>query len=245
MKATHWLHRLMNLAALAGLVVAVLSSSVRGADAPKQDQEPPVIDPGPPGGPPADAVVLFDGKDLSKFRGERSVEPQWNLANGVMETTPHGGLLSKEEFADCQVHVEWASPSVVKGDGQGRGNSGGYLMGRYEIQVLDSYHNKTYFNGQCGAFYGHNAPLVNVCRKPGQWQTYDIIFHAPKKLADGKIQPGSFTVLQNGVLIQDHIAVDGNPTTAAPLQGIAAKGPLYLQDHGNPVRYRSVWVRRL
>ena len=97
-----------------------------------------MIDPGPVGGPPSDAIVLFDGKDLSKFRGERSAEPKWNLANGVMETTPHGGILSKQEFADCQLHVEWASPSVVKGDGQGRGNSGVYLMGRYEIQVLDS-----------------------------------------------------------------------------------------------------------
>ena len=143
------------------------------------------------------------------------------------------------------MHVEWASPSVVKGDGQGRGNSGVYLMGRYEIQVLDSYNNKTYFNGQCGAFYGHNAPLVNACRKPGEWQTYDIIFHAPKKLADGKVQPGSFTVLHNGVLIQDHIPVGGEPTTAAPLHGFAEKGPVYLQDHGNPVRFRNVWIRPL
>jgi hypothetical protein len=110
---------------------------------------------------------------------------------------------------------------------------------------LDSYNNKTYFNGQCGAFYGHNAPLVNACRKPGEWQVYDIIFHAPKKLADGKVQPGSFTVLHNGVLIQDHIPVGGEPTAAAPLHGIAEKGPLYLQDHGNPVRFRNVWVRRL
>jgi hypothetical protein len=209
------------------------------------ESAPPVVDPGPVGGPPADAVVLFDGKDMSKFRGERSPEPRWKLAGGVMETTPNGGLLSKEEFGDCQVHVEWAAPSIVRGDGQGRGNSGVYLMGRYEIQVLDSYNNPTYPNGQCGAFYGHNAPLVNVCRKPGEWQTYDIIFHAPKKLTDGVLQPGSFTVLQNGVLIQDHVPVDGRSTTAAPLHGLATKGPLYLQDHGNPVRFRNVWVRRL
>jgi len=245
MKTTFWMNRPMKLVALAGLVLAGFSSGLRGADAPKQDREPPVIDPGPVGGPPSDAIVLFDGKDLSKFRGERSAEPQWNLADGVMETTPHGGILSKQEFTDCQLHVEWASPSVVKGDGQGRGNSGVYLMGRYEIQVLDSYNNKTYFNGQCGAFYGHNAPLVNACRKPGEWQTYDIIFHAPKKLADGKIQPGSFTVLHNGVLIQDHISVGGEPTAAAPLRGIADKGPVYLQDHGNPVRFRNVWIRPL
>ena len=112
-----------------------------------------------------------------------------------METTPQGGIFSKEEFADCQVHVEWSAPSTVKGSGQGRGNSGVYLMGRYEIQVLDCYENKTYPNGQCGAFYGHSAPLVNACRKPGEWQAYDIIFRAPKKAPDGAVRDGSFTVL--------------------------------------------------
>jgi len=219
--------------------------TVCGADAPQPVQEPSVVQPGPVGGPPSDAIVLFDGTDLSKFRGERGGDPRWKLENGVMETTPHGGLFSKEEFADCQLHVEWAAPSVVQGDGQGRGNSGVYLMGRYEIQVLDSYHNRTYANGQCGAFYGHSAPLVNACRPPGEWQTYDIIFHAPKKRADNTVQPGSFTVLHNGVLVQDHIPVGAAPTTAAPLQGLAEKGPLYLQDHGNPVRFRNVWIRPL
>ena len=211
----------------------------------KQLAQPTVIDPGPPGGAPSDAIVLFDGKDLSKFRGEHQPEPTWKLDNGVMESTPPGGIFSKEEFGDCQVHVEWASPSNVKGDGQGRGNSGVYLMGRYEIQVLDSYHSQTYPDGQCGAFYGHNPPLVNACRQPGEWQAYDIIFHAPKRLADGTVQPGSFTVLQNGVLIQDHIPVGEQSTTASPLKGFAETGPLYLQDHGNPVRFRNVWVRKL
>ena len=211
-----------------------------------EEAQPPVITPGAvPGAAPSDAIVLFDGKDLSKFRGERSPEPKWKLENGVMETTPQGGIFTKEEFADCQLHVEWASPSEAKGEGQGRGNSGVYLMGRYEIQVLDCFNNKTYPNGQCGAFYGHNAPLVNACRKPGEWQTYDIIFHAPKRLADGKVQEGSYTVLHNGVLIQDHIPVGQESTTAAPLNGLVEKAPLYLQDHGNPVRYRNVWVRKL
>jgi len=211
-----------------------------------EDPQPPVIEPGAVvGAAPSDAIVLFDGKDLSKFRGERSPDPKWKLENGVMETTPQGGLFTKEEFGDCQLHVEWASPTIVKGDGQGRGNSGVYLMGRYEIQVLDCYNNKTYPNGQCGAFYGHNAPLVNACRKPGEWQSYDIIFHAPKRLADGKVQDGSYTVLHNGVLIQDHIAVGENSTTAAPLNGLVEKAPLYLQDHGNPVRFRNVWLRKL
>jgi hypothetical protein len=238
-------NRTIRILAWASVFLLSGAMNLPAADAAKQDPEPPVVEPGPIGGPPSDAIVLFDGTDLSRFRGERSAEPKWKLEGGALETTPQGGIFSKQEFTDCQLHVEWAAPSVVKGEGQGRGNSGVYLMGRYEIQVLDCYHNKTYPNGQCGAFYGHNAPLVNVCRKPGEWQAYDIIFHAPKKRVDGKVEPGSFTVLQNGVLIQDHIPVEGDPTTAAPLQGIADKGPLYLQDHGNPVRFRNVWIRPL
>jgi hypothetical protein len=235
----------LQILALSGIVLAIGCGVISAAEAGKVEQEPTVIDPGSVGGPPSDAIVLFDGKDLSKFRGQRSEEPKWKLKAGVMETTPQGGMFSKDEFGDCQLHVEFATPSVVKGDGQGRGNSGVYLMGRYEIQVLDSFNNKTYPNGQCGAFYGHKPPLVNACRKPGEWQTYDIIFHAPKKLADGTVQAGSFTVLHNGVLIQDHISVSGESTTAAPLKGVAEKGPLYLQDHGNPVRFRNIWVRNL
>ena len=214
-----------------------------------EEPQPPVVAPSAvPGAPPSDAIVLFDGKDLSKFRGKHSDQPKWKLENGVMETIPGGdgnGMLSREEFGDCQVHVEWASPSVVEGESQSRGNSGVFLMGRYEIQVLDSYNNPTYPNGQCGAFYGHNAPLVNACRKPGEWQTYDIIFHTPKRLADGKVQAGSYTVLHNGVLIQDHIPVGVESTASAPLSGYAEKGPIYLQEHGGKVRFRSVWVRKL
>lgn len=210
-----------------------------------EDPQPPVVDPGRPGGAPSDAIVLFDGKDLSQFRGQLQPEPTWKVADGAAESTPPGGIFSKEEFTDCQLHVEWAAPAVPKGKGQGRGNSGVYLMGRYEIQVLDCYDNQTYPKGQCGAFYGHNPPLVNACRKPGEWQVYDIIFHAPKRLADGKVQPGSYTVLHNGVLIQDHIPVGEASTTSAPLKGYAEKGPIYLQDHGNPVRFRNIWIRKL
>lgn len=228
-----------------GLAVVGSAFSVEAAEPARQDREPPVVDPGPVGGPPSDAIVLFDGKDLSKFRGQRSPEPKWKLVDGVLEVTPTGGIFSKEEFGDCQLHLEWASPSPPKGDGQGRGNSGVYVMGRYEVQVLDSYRNKTYFNGQCGAIYGRSAPLANACRKPGEWQTYDIVFHAPKAQPDGSVRPGSITVLHNGVLIQDQVSLDGKSTPAAPLSGVAAKGPLYLQDHSNPVRYRSVWVRPL
>jgi hypothetical protein len=209
------------------------------------DSEPPVIDPGPVGGPPSDAIVLFDGKDLSKWKGDHGGEARWKVTDGYVEVTGTGSIVTKEEFADVQVHVEWATPAEVKGDGQGRGNSGVYLQGRYEIQVLDSYQNKTYFNGQAAAFYLHSAPLVNACRRPGEWQMYDIIFHGPKKGADGQLQAGSFTVLHNGVLVQDHIPVKGEATTAAMFQGVVSRGPLVLQDHGNPVRYRNIWIRRL
>ena len=212
---------------------------------PANSQEPPVVDAGPPGGPPADALVLFGGQDLAQWRSASGGEAKWKVADGVAEVNGTGNIVTKEEFGDLQLHVEWASPAEVKGEGQGRGNSGVYLMGRYEIQVLDSYENKTYPNGQAGALYGVSAPLVNASRKPGEWQTYDIIFHAPRRLPDGKVEPGTVTVLHNGVLVQDHVAVTGQATTAARFQGVAPKGPLMLQDHGNPVRFRNIWVRRL
>jgi hypothetical protein len=240
-----FINRAIVTVAILVLLTGLSAVTLRAVDPTAPQDEPRVVNPGPVGGPPSDAIVLFDGSNMSKWRGQNSPEPKWKLNNGFMETTPNGGIFSKEEFGDCQLHVEWASPTEVKGEGQGRGNSGVYLQGRYEIQVLDSYNNKTYFNGQAGAFYGHNAPLVNACRKPGEWQTYDIIFHAPKRQADGKVKPGSFTVLHNGVLIQDHIPIEGQPTTAAPIGEVAEKGPLYLQDHGNPVRYRNIWIRPL
>jgi hypothetical protein len=207
--------------------------------------EPRVIDPGVNGSPPSDAIILFNGQDLSQWKGVSGGEAKWKVQGGTAEVNGTGNIVSKEEFGDVQVHVEWASPSEVKGDGQGRGNSGVYLQGRYEIQVLDSYQNKTYFNGQAGALYGIAPPLVNACRKPGEWQSYDIIFHAPKPSSDGKVEAGSVTVLHNGVLVQDHVAVTGQSTTAAAFQSVVAKGPLMLQDHGNPVHYRNIWIRRL
>jgi hypothetical protein len=224
------------------LAVTFMAALARAADTSKE-KEPTVIDPGPP---PSDAIVLFDGKDLAQWKGQSGGEPKWKLlGDGAMEVNGTGSIMTKEEFADVQLHVEWATPSVVKGDGQGRGNSGVYLQGRYEIQVLDSFNNKTYFNGQAGAFYMNSAPLVNASRKPGEWQSYDIIFHAPKQGDDGKTIPGSFTVLHNGVLVQDHVPVKGDATTAAMFKGVTPKGPLVLQDHGNPVRYRNIWIRKL
>ena len=230
-------------------ILGLLASSVAGAltlgaaDS-TNDKEPPVITPAPV---PSDAIVLFDGKDLSQWRNDKGGEAKWKLlGDGSMEVNATGSILTKQEFGDCQLHVEWATPREVKGDGQGRGNSGVYLQGRYEIQVLDSYHNKTYFNGQAGSFYGHAAPLVNASKPPGEWQTYDIIYVAPKLAADGKtVTPGSFTVLHNGVLVQHQTPVKGDATTAAAFQGVAPKGPILLQDHGNPVRYRNIWIRPL
>ena len=225
---------LLSLLALAPVFIA------NAGDSPAT-VEPPVVDPGPP---PADAIVLFDGKDLAQWRGEKGAA-QWKLEDGAMVVNGTGSLMTRESFGDCQLHLEWAAPARIEGEGQGRGNSGVYLQGRYEIQILDSHNNKTHPDGQAGAFYGHAAPLVNAARKPGEWQTYDIIFHAPRTTAEGTTEPGSFTVLHNGVLIQDHVPIPGDPTTAAPLRGIAAEGPLVLQDHGNPVRFRNIWIRRL
>jgi hypothetical protein len=204
-----------------------------------------------PGRAPSDAVVLFDGKDLSKWVNRRRgsvTEAKWKVENGYMEIVGGtGDLLSKEKFGDAQVHVEWASPAPVAGDSQGRGNSGVLLMERYEIQVLDCFNNPTYADGHAGAIYGQWPPLVNACRKPGEWQTYDIIFEAPR-FADGKLaKPAFFTVLHNGVLLHNRKELMG-PTLFRQVAHYApheAEAPLMLQDHKNPVRYRNIWVRRL
>ncbi|MFN0067398.1 MAG: DUF1080 domain-containing protein [Limisphaerales bacterium] len=209
------------------------------------EPEPRAVTPGATvGAPPSDAIVLFDGRDLSAWKGEGGGGPGWKVEDGHAEVRG-GGIVTKEEFGAVQLHLEWAAPAEVKGEGQGRGNSGVYLQGRYEIQVLDSFQNKTYPNGQAGAFYGHAAPLANASRRPGEWQAYDIIFHPPKPGADGKVMPGSFTVFHNGVLVQDRTPVPGDATAAAKFAGVSPTGPIFLQDHGNPVRYRNIWVRRL
>lgn len=206
--------------------------------------EPRIIDPGPPGGIPSDAIILFDGDGLSAWRNAKGGPARWEVKDGMAVVNGTGNIFTKEEFGACQLHVEWAAPERTDKDGQGVGNSGVYLQGRYEIQVLDSYGSKTYPDGQAGAFYGNFPPLVNACRPPTEWQSYDIIFHPPLPGNDGQIKPGSFTVLHNGVLIQDHVPVK-NSTTAAPFTGPVEKGPLVLQDHGNPVRYKRLWIRPL
>ncbi len=232
----------MNKSICLGLAatVAGLCFATQAAEWP----EPKVIDPGPKGGIPSDAIVLFDGDDLSAWRDAQGGPARWKIENGVAIVNGTGNVFTKEEFGACQLHVEWASPERTEKGGQGLGNSGAYLQGRYEIQILDSHGNKTYPDGQAGALYENFPPLVNACRKPTEWQTYDIIFHPPLPGDDGEIVPGSFTVLHNGVLIQDHVPVK-TATRASAFRGPVAKGPLMLQDHGNPVRYKRIWIRPL
>lgn len=205
--------------------------------------EPKVITPGEAGSAPSDAIVLFDGKDLSAFEGGE----KWLIKDGVA-TVQGGRIASKQSFGDCQLHVEWASPKEVKGEGQGRGNSGIYLQDRYEVQILDSYNNTTYYDGQAGAIYKQWPPLVNACRKPGEWQTYDIIFTAPRFDQAGKlVKPAYLTVLHNGVLIQNHAELQGSTAWDKAPQYTAhpPKLPFSIQDHGNPVQFRNIWIREL
>lgn len=208
---------------------------------------PPVVDPGGPGRPPSDAVVLFDGRDLSEWTGLNGAAG-WKIeGDAVIVVKGTGDISTKRSFGDVQLHVEWRTPDVVVGEGQERGNSGVYLMGRYELQVLDSYRNETYVNGQAGSIYKQYPPLVNASRPPGEWQSYDVIFHAPRFRPDGSLErPATFTVLQNGVLIQDHVEVKGSTVyIGEPRYEAHGKGPLLLQDHGNPVSYRNLWIREL
>lgn len=212
--------------------------------------EPRIVNPGPVGGPPADAIVLFSGKDISQWKSANGGDAKWAIKDGVIEVVPKtGDIVSRAEFGDMQLHIEWATPSVVQGTGQGRGNSGVFLQGIYEVQVLDSYENQTYFHGQAAAVYKQHAPLVNASRKPGEWQTYDIIYHAPAFDAAGKVtKKARVTVLHNGVLVQDNVEIMGT-TTHEEVQPTytahAPKGPIKLQDHGNPMRFRNIWVRPL
>jgi len=197
---------------------------------------------------PGDAVVLFDGKDLSKWVGEGGKAPQWKVENGYMETTKTGRLRTREEFGDFQLHLEFATPSKVEGSGQGRGNNGVNIFGRYEIQVLDSYENKTYADGQASAIYGQFPPLVNASRGPGQWQTYDIIFEGPRWDAEGKLtRKASVTVLHNGLIVHNKRELLGG-TNHRQIREYAKhpeKGFIELYEHGNPVRFRNIWIRPL
>ncbi len=199
--------------------------------------------------PPSDAIVLFNGKDLSEWTNSKGVPAKWKIHdNSMIVVKGSGDIKTKKTFGDCQLHIEWRSPDSIESEGQGRGNSGVFLMEKYELQVLDSYNNRTYSNGQAGSFYKQHIPLVNASKKPGEWQTYDIIFIAPRFNADGSLRsPAYCTVLHNGVLIHNQVALKG--TTAFIGQPTYSphpdKLPIVLQDHGNAVRFRNVWVREI
>lgn len=212
---------------------------------------PPVITPGTEGTAPSDAIVLFDGTNLSKWRSGDSGPAKWIVRDGYMEAVKDSGpVKTTDEFGSCQLHVEFATPEKVTGSGQGRGNSGVFLQDNYEVQVLDSYENVTYSDGQCAALYGRAVPLVNACRQPGQWQSYDIIYHRPIFKGKKVVRKATFTVFHNGVLVQDHVELTGGTGWRGP-HAISAyephedKGAIMLQDHGNPVRYRNIWIREL
>lgn len=244
----------VRFAMFASLAIAVLTAAVwsycAASQIPEPKTEPKIINSGDATHPPSDAVVLFDGKDLSNWVSLRDGSPaKWEVKDGAMVVVRGtGDIRTKQEFDDVQLHIEWATPAEVVGESQGRGNSGVFLQGRYEVQVLDSFNNKTYFHGQAGAIYKQYPPLVNACRKPGEWQTYDIIYHAPIFGDDARVKKkATITVLQNGVLIQDHSEVFGTTIheQVFPTYEKHGKGPIKLQDHGNPVRFRNVWVREL
>jgi len=200
-----------------------------------------------PGKAPSDAIVLFDGTSLSQWIGGGDKPAAWKVANGYVEINGTGSIRTKESFGSCQLHVEWATPAEVKGDSQGRGNSGVMIMGFYEVQVLDSYNNCTYSDGQAASIYGQYPPQVNASRKPGQWQTFDIVFEAPKFDGEKLIRPAYVTVFHNGVLMHHHAKILGRGAHFFPpkYSPHPDKLPLVLQDHGNPGHYRNIWIRPL
>jgi hypothetical protein len=212
--------------------------------------EPRVISPGKTAqDPPSDAIVLFNGSDASAFQAKGGGPVKWKIEDGCMTVAGGTGEIStKESFGDCQLHIEWRTPAEVKGDGQGRGNSGIFFMGRYELQVLDSYNNRTYSNGQAGSIYKQLPPLVNASRGPGEWQTYDVIFIAPQFYEDGSVKSQArITVIHNGVLVQNNATLWGG-TQYIGLANYEAHGPkdrIMIQDHGNPVSFRNIWIRPL
>jgi len=215
---------------------------------------PRVVEPGTAstqdqaGRAPADAVVLFDGTDLSGWECVKGGEAAWKVENGYMEVAPKtGSIRTKKHFGDCQLHLEWAAPEVVEGDSQGRGNSGVFLMGLYEIQVLDCYDNPTYADGATAGIYGQFPPLVNACRKPGEWQVYDMVWVGPRFDGDTLVSPARITVIHNGLVVHHDTVLTG-PTThrnVLEYEPQPATGPLELQDHGDPVRFRNIWYRPL
>lgn len=212
--------------------------------------EAPIVTPGKTSADaPSDAIVLFDGKSLDGWESEKGGAAGWTISDNAITVKPgSGGIKTKQGFGSCQMHIEWQAPIVVKGEGQGRGNSGIFLMEQYELQVLDMYNNKTYSNGQAGSIYKQTIPLANASRKPGEWQTYDILFTAPEFYEDGRLKSAArITVLHNGVLIQNNTTIWGSTQYIgiAKYEKHASALPIMLQDHGDLVSFRNIWVRPL
>ena len=237
------IERLLSLAALVLCFVVACPTSADEYLSGIKWSERPIVTPGVDGGPPSDAVVLFDGGDLNAWENA----DRWKIEDGAM-VTGRGDIHTKESFGDCQLHIEWSAPLPVTGEGQARGNSGVFLMNTYEIQVLDSFDNKTYFDGQAGAIYKQTPPQVNPMRPPGQWNVYDIIWTAPQFHVDGSLSsPARMTALHNGVLILNNFELQGDTPYNRPpaYKKHADRLPIRLQAHGNPVRFRNIWVREI
>lgn len=246
--------------ALATVAFGFISVATKAQDVPKPpkmtpemtefwEPEPRVVTPGVGTAAPSDAIILFDGKDLSQWKAKNGGgEAKWKVKNGEFTVEKGTGDIStKKEFGDFQLHIEWSAPDEVVSKSQGRGNSGIFLQDRYEVQVLDSYNNRTYSNGQAGSIYKQYPPLVNAMRGPKEWNVYDIIYTAPRFNEDGSLfTPARVTVIHNGVLIQNNVVIKG-PTEYIGLPEYKAHGkaPISLQDHGNPVSFRNIWIREL
>jgi hypothetical protein len=244
---------LLLLVTIPGSVGTLLAQQPSGWKQHEWDRpRPPVVQPVEiplPSPVPADAVVLFGGDDLSAWQRPNGSAAEWTVESGYLQVTPGGGTIqTREGFGDAQLHIEWASPSPPRGTNQDRGNSGLFLMGRYEVQVLDSYQADTYADGQAGAIYGQYPPLANATRAPGEWQAYDIVFRRPRFSAEGSLlEPARVTVVHNGIVVQNNEAILG-PTSYmqfSPYEAHPDEGPIQLQDHGHPVRFRNIWIRRL
>ncbi len=216
--------------------------------------QPPIVTPGTEssqekaGLPPSDAVILFDGSCLCGWESKNGGEAQWKVENGYMEVVPKtGNIRTKQQFGDCHLHLEWAAPAEVIGDSQGRGNSGVFMMGRYEIQVLDCFDNPTYPDGTTGGIYGQYPPLANACRKPGEWNVYDIIWETPRWDDEKLVKPAYVTVILNGIVLHHRKQLRGTTSHRVLTEYVrhAPSGPLELQDHTNPVRFRNIWYRPL
>jgi hypothetical protein len=259
-------------AALAGVGILIFSSVSCAADSPVGYTDTPMI-PGQPwrvhdpdrphpkvvtpaetfshnAAAPSDAKVLFDGKDLSQWQSDKGAEAAWKVENGYMEVVAKkGNIRTKDEFGDFQLHLEFATPVEIKGNSQGRGNSGVFIQGMYEVQVLDSYNNPTYADGQAGAMYGQYPPLVNPIKPPGVWQSYDIIFEAPQFDKDGKvIKKAAVTAILNGVVVQhkkEYLGPSQHKENTSYAGVKQTRGPIALQDHGDPMRFRNIWIRSL